>query len=54
MLNQHEAFGDCNPSSELIARYVYREIARDLPDGVVMDTVTVWESDNAAATYSEP
>ena len=53
MLNQHEAFGDCNPSSELIARYVYREIARDLPDGVVMDTVTVWESDNAAATYCE-
>lgn len=54
MLNQHEAFGDCNPSSELIARYVYREIAGGLPEGVAMDAVTVWESDNAAATYCEP
>jgi len=25
-----------------------------LPEGVVMDSVTVWESDNAAATYCEP
>jgi 6-pyruvoyltetrahydropterin/6-carboxytetrahydropterin synthase len=54
MLNEHEAFGNLNPSSELIARYVYREIARRLPDGVSMESVTVWESENAAATYCEP
>ncbi len=54
MLNEHEAFQGCNPSSELIARYVYREIARGLPGGVAMESVTVWESDNAAATYGEP
>jgi 6-pyruvoyltetrahydropterin/6-carboxytetrahydropterin synthase len=54
MLNEHEAFRDCNPSSELIARHVYRELARELPGGVAMEAVTVWESDNAAATYSEP
>lgn len=54
LLNEHEAFRGCNPSSELIARWVYRDIARRLPEGVTMDSVTVWESDNAAATYSEP
>jgi len=54
MLNEQEAFQGCNPSSELIARYVYRELAPELPGGVAMDSVTVWESDNAAATYCEP
>jgi len=53
MLNEHEAFRGSNPSSELIARWVYREIASELPGGVAMDSVTVWESDNAAAAYSE-
>ena len=54
MLNHHEAFKNCNPSSELIARYVYREIGSALPEGIAMEAVTVWESDNAAATYTEP
>ena len=40
---------DFNPSAENLARYFFHELKKHYP----LKEVTVWESDNAAATYSE-
>jgi len=53
LLNEVEAFRDNNPSSELIARHIYNQIKGAMPAGMAIVTVTVWESDNAKAVYSE-
>jgi 6-pyruvoyltetrahydropterin/6-carboxytetrahydropterin synthase len=38
-----------NPSAENIARHLYGELKKAYP----LKSVTVWESDDAAATYTE-
>jgi 6-pyruvoyltetrahydropterin/6-carboxytetrahydropterin synthase len=53
MLNEIEAFRSDNPSSELLARYIYREMKKGLPRGVTIANVVVWESENAKAIYYE-
>lgn len=54
-LNDLEAFKELNPSSENIARYLFKSLCRELNDeNVRVSRVTAWESDNACATYSEP
>lgn len=53
-LNELEPFKEISPSSENISRYLYHELSRRLNDGnVTIESITVWESDNAAATYYE-
>lgn len=44
----NEAF-PFNPSAENIARHLYGELKKTYP----VKSVTVWESDDASATYSE-
>ena len=46
LLNEAYPF---NPSAENIARHLYGELKRRYP----VKSVTVWESDDASATYSE-
>jgi len=54
-LNELQPFHDMSPSSENIARYIFRCLARDLNNGhVKVSRVTAWESDSACATYTEP
>ena len=54
-LNDLEAFKDINPSSENIARHIFRSLSNELSnENVRVSRVTAWESDNASATYSEP
>jgi len=53
LLNEVDAFMPQNPSSENIARYIYKELATRLPAGVRPRSVTVWESEKARATYDE-
>ncbi len=53
-LNEVPPFDRINPSSELIARYLFEAIAPALPAGVVMRAVAAWESENAKATYLGP
>jgi 6-pyruvoyltetrahydropterin/6-carboxytetrahydropterin synthase len=43
-LNELEPFITCNPSSELIAKFIYDDIAGQLPKNVSMVRVSVWES----------
>ena len=54
-LNELPPFIGASPSSENIACYLYHALGRKLDsDNVKVDTITVWESDFASATYYEP
>jgi 6-pyruvoyltetrahydropterin/6-carboxytetrahydropterin synthase len=53
-LNDVEPFKQLNPSAENIAKYFYDEAARRLSrqaKGARIQSVTVWETDEATATY---
>ena len=49
-LNNISYFKKFNPTSENIARYIYEHLK---PQVKILKSITVWESDNACATYSE-
>ena len=51
-LNALEPFRDMSPSSENICRYLYEKLSQALNnDNVRVEKVTVWESENACASY---
>jgi 6-pyruvoyltetrahydropterin/6-carboxytetrahydropterin synthase len=53
-LNELPPFIGKSPSSENIACYLYRQLTGTLNNGnVKVESVTVWESDVACATYYE-
>ena len=52
-LNDIEYFSYQNPSSENIARFIYNEVAENLPQYISMKSVQVWESDSNSVTYTE-
>jgi len=53
-LNDLEFFKELSPSSENISRFIYNELGKTLNnDNVRVETVTVWESDFACASYYE-
>lgn len=52
-LNDLEPFKEKSPSSENIAHYLFEELCKVFTDdAVIVDSVNVWESDNACASYS--
>jgi 6-pyruvoyltetrahydropterin/6-carboxytetrahydropterin synthase len=54
-LNDLEAFKEVNPSSENIARYLFKALGPALNGPKVrVSRVTAWESDSACASYTEP
>jgi len=54
-LNDLEYFKQVNPSSENIARYIFRALEQTLNNEMVrVSKVTAWESDTACASYAEP
>lgn len=57
MINELEPFNTLNPSAENLARYFYQQAGTRLgmlTDGRVrVKDVTVWETEDAAATYFE-
>ena len=50
-LNDIPPFDELNPTTENIARYLFDEVAKRLPEGVAMSGVTAWESDGSGVTY---
>lgn len=51
-LNELNLFDDGNPSSENIARYIADRLQNSIAGGPAkVSRVTVWESENASATY---
>lgn len=54
MLNEIFPFTEINPSSENIARWIYESLKKKIDtDEIEVASVTVWESETAAATYYE-
>jgi 6-pyruvoyltetrahydropterin/6-carboxytetrahydropterin synthase len=54
ILNEIFPFTEKNPSSENIAKWVYDSMRKKIQDETVqLSAVTVWESENASATYYE-
>ncbi len=54
-LNELPQFTDYSPSSENIARLIFRALRdRFTEKGVEVTRVTAWESETASASYSEP
>jgi len=52
-LNDLDFFKSLSPSSENISRYIFESLEAELKvPGVEIEGVTVWESDNACATYT--
>ncbi len=49
----NEVLKEINPTSELIAKYIYSELKNRFPSQVSLVSVTVWESENSCAVYSE-
>ncbi len=53
-LNDNPAFAGISPSSEHIARYLYGRLSERMnTETLKIDSITVWESDNASACYYE-
>jgi len=53
-INEIPPFNQINPSSENIARWIYLALKSKIENSPVkLHSVTVWESDNAGATYFE-
>lgn len=54
-LNDMDYFKEVNPSSENIARYIFKALEHALNSKRVrVSRVTAWESDTACASYTEP
>ena len=51
-LNDIPPFTEENPSSENLARYLYDELERVIPEPARVCRVVVWESEDARAEYS--
>ena len=53
-LNELDTFKDTNPSSENIARHIFKYLSARLNrGGIRVSKVTAWESDDASASYME-
>ena len=53
-LNENPAFVSVSPSSENISRFLYYRLSERLNnDNIKVESVAVWESDNASACYYE-
>lgn len=51
-LNDLPFFKDISPSSENIARFVFEELVNVFQKSVTVESVRIWESDHACASYS--
>jgi len=51
LLNDLPPFRKANPTSENVARFIADRLAKRLPRGVRVKSVTSWESDRCGATY---
>lgn len=52
-INEIPPFDQENPTAENLAKYIYRNVAKTLPEQVHMVQVIVWESEHYAVSYME-
>lgn len=53
LLNELELFKGLNPTSENIARLIFKDMTGKIPEHVEVDSVTIHEIDNFCVTYSK-
>lgn len=53
LLNDIEVFKNSNPSAELIAKYIYNKLQEQMPAGIKVSRISVWESERSQAIYYE-
>ncbi len=53
VLNNVSPFDNQNPTAENISKHFYLEIAKLLPQGVQMDRIRLWETENYSIEYFE-
>jgi len=51
--NDIAPFDRINPTAENIAHFVYDEMKKLLPEGVTMQNVQLWETENYRVSYEE-
>ena len=53
-LNDLDMFKETSPSSEHISRYIFEALEKELAEQAVeVERITVWESDNACASFTK-
>lgn len=52
-LNDNEYFNKTNPTSEMIAKYIYEKLKGMLSDTCKPSSVSIYETQNSKATYFE-
>ena len=52
-LNEVPPFDEINPSSEHLARHIYRRTDDAIGDGITVSRVTIYESPTSSVTYRE-
>ena len=52
-LNELPEFSKTNPTTENVARILYRQLSNKLRKGAKVSKVTAWESDGCGASYWE-
>lgn len=53
LINEIQPFDEINPSAENMARIMYQELKKQMPEGAGLSRVLVWESEDAGASYFE-
>ena len=53
LLNDLEYFNNNNPSSENIAKFIYDEMRKILKEGITLEKVRIWETEEQYAEYFE-
>jgi 6-pyruvoyltetrahydropterin/6-carboxytetrahydropterin synthase len=51
LLNELDVFKKSNPSAEIIAQFICGELQKLLPEGVIVSSIAVWESEGSQAVY---
>jgi 6-pyruvoyltetrahydropterin/6-carboxytetrahydropterin synthase len=51
LINEIPPFDQRNTTAELLAQYVFEEVARRLPAGRTLSRVEMWETDSSCAIY---
>ena len=51
-INDVPPFDTINPTAEHLAKYIYDNLEKMLPESVSMSRVTIWESEKYALTYT--
>ena len=53
LINRIPPFDNLNPTAENLVKYIYEEMKSRLPETVMLQKVTAWETDGCMVSYEE-